>query len=196
MNEHFRIAQKLGLMFLPNTTIPEDISSWAIAQLHVKSPALGIKQVRWHSHKPKVLEWPQSLQPNLQKRDEMFWALKENMEKNRRNMPGFQTKADKNRNRQENLREGLDALKFAHRNVYGEDQLRLRLNAFWANHFRTANIFDNGNHIGHVIEEGILANLNGDFSNLLYKVTTHPAMLIYLDNIYSAGPNSKEVQRA
>jgi hypothetical protein len=81
MNEHFRIAQKLGLMFLPNTTIPEDISSWAIAQLHVKSPALGIKQVRWHSHKPKVLEWPQSLQPNLQKRDEMFWALKENMEK-------------------------------------------------------------------------------------------------------------------
>ena len=196
MNEQFRVAQKLGLMFLPNTSLPKDISSWTASQLHVESPALGIKQVKWYSHKPKVIEWPQSLQPNLQKRDEMFWALKENMEKHRRNMPGFQTKADKNRNRQENLMEGLDALKFAHRNVYGEDQLRLRLNAFWANHFRTANIFDNGNHIGHVIEEGILANLNGDFSNLLYKVTSHPAMLIYLDNTYSAGPNSLEVQRA
>ena len=37
-------------------------------------------------------------------------------------MPGFQTEADKSRNRQENLMEDLDALKFSHRNVYGEDQ--------------------------------------------------------------------------
>jgi len=191
MNEHFRIAQKLGLMFLPDTPIPQNIKLWATNQLNSKSPALGIKRIRSY-HKPKVSEWPQSLQPNLLKRDEMFWTYKENVEKHQRNMPGFQTEADRNRNRQENLMEDLDALKFAHRNVYGEDQLKLRFNAFWANHFRTANIFDNGNHIGHAIEEAILANLNGDFSNMLYKVTTHPSMLIYLDNIWSAGPSSKE----
>ena len=42
MNKHFRVAQKLGLMFLPETPVPEDINSWAISQLHAKSPALGI----------------------------------------------------------------------------------------------------------------------------------------------------------
>ena len=191
MNENFRISQKIGLMFLPDSPIPKDIKQWAIQQLHSKSPALGVNRIRSY-HKPEVVEWPKSLQPSLQKRDEMFWAFKENKEKFRRNMPGFQTEADKSRNRQENLMEDLDALKFAHRNVYGEDQLRLRFSSFWANHFRTANIFDNGNHIGHAIEEAILGNINSDFSNMLFKVTTHPSMLIYLDNTYSAGPNSNE----
>ena len=86
---------------------------------------------------------------------------------------------------------GLDQLKFAHRNVYGEDQLRLRFTSFWANHFRTANIFDNRNHIGHLIEEGILGNLNSNFAEMLYKATSHPAMLVYLDNYMSSGPNSQ-----
>ncbi len=131
--------------------------------------------------------------PSLQKRDEMFWAFKENKEKFRRNMPGFQTEADKSRNRQENLMEDLDALKFAHRNVYGEDQLRLRfLVLFGPTTSELPIFFDNGNHIGHAIEEAILGNINSDFSNMLYKVTTHPSMLIYLDNTYSAGPNSNE----
>jgi uncharacterized protein (DUF1800 family) len=41
------------------------------------------------------------------------------------------------------------------------------------------------------MEEAILANLNGSFSNMLYKVTTHPGMLAYLDNIWSSGEDSK-----
>ena len=41
------------------------------------------------------------------------------------------------------------------------------------------------------MEEAILANLNGSFSNMLFKVISHPGMLIYLDNNVSAGPNSK-----
>ena len=43
MNEQFRVAEKIGLMFRPETDLPEDIKTWAIAQLHAKSPALGIK---------------------------------------------------------------------------------------------------------------------------------------------------------
>ena len=89
-------------MFLPDSPFPKDIKQWAIQQLQSKSPALGVKRIRSY-HKPEVEEWPKSLQPNLQKRDEMFWAFKENKEKFRRNLPGFQTEADKSRNRQENL---------------------------------------------------------------------------------------------
>ena len=62
----------------------------------------------------------------------------------------------------------LDQLKFAHRNVYGEDQVKLRFTAFWANHFTTGNIHGTiQNHIGHAIDEAILANLNGNFSHML-----------------------------
>ena len=42
MNEQFRVAQKVGLMFRSETEIPEDIKGWAVSQLHADSPALGI----------------------------------------------------------------------------------------------------------------------------------------------------------
>ena len=63
--------------------------------------------------------------------------------------------------------------------------------SFWANHFTIGDVFMNEALIGHAMEEAILANLNGSFSDMLYKVTTHPAMLTYLDNNNSAGEESK-----
>ena len=190
MNNHFRVSQKLGLMFLPDTPIPDDIESWAVSQLHEKSPAIGIKIAKPYP-KSKVKEWPTELQPNLLKRDDMFHTYKDNRERQRQKLKGHITEADVRKNQRDNLMQDLDQLKFAHRNSYGQDQLRLRFTTFWANHFRTANIHDNGNHIGHLIEEGILGNLNSDFATLLFKATSHPAMLIYLDNHISSGPNSE-----
>ena len=66
MNEQFRVAHKLGLMFRPETRLPNDIKAWSISQLHAKSPALGIEKVGG-----KVQPWPRALQPNLEKRIEM-----------------------------------------------------------------------------------------------------------------------------
>ena len=56
MNEQFRVAQKVGLMFRLETEIPDDIKDWAISQLHVDSPALGIS-----TKYGKVKSWPQSI---------------------------------------------------------------------------------------------------------------------------------------
>ncbi len=42
MNEQFRVAQKIGLMFRPGTNVPKDIKVWAFSQLHVNSPALKV----------------------------------------------------------------------------------------------------------------------------------------------------------
>jgi len=67
--------------------------------------------------------------------------------------------------------------------------------SFWTNHF-TIGSFDSREMIGHAMEEAILANFNDSFSTMLYKVTTHPGMLTYLDNHISAGPNSQEVRWA
>ena len=43
MNEQFRVAQKLGLMFRPEEALPAGVKSWAINQLHDSSPAIGIE---------------------------------------------------------------------------------------------------------------------------------------------------------
>lgn len=69
-----------------------------------------------------------------------------------------------------------------------------RLLHFWSNHFSVA--FSGGQKA--VIrqlalpfeQEAIRANLDGDFASLLLAVEQHPAMLIYLDNSVSTGPNS------
>lgn len=115
MNKHFRVAQKLGLMFLPETPVPEDINSWAISQLHAKSPALGIKIAKPYP-KSKVKEWPKELQPNLLTRDDMFHTYKDNRERERQKLKGFETEADARKNERDNLMRDLDQLKFAHRN--------------------------------------------------------------------------------
>ncbi len=70
MNQQFRVAQKIGLMFRPGTAIPDDIKTWAISQLQSNSPALGISRIS-----SKVETWPQSLQPDLDERAKLFRLL-------------------------------------------------------------------------------------------------------------------------
>ncbi len=68
---------------------------------------------------------------------------------------------------------------------------RERLVGFWADNFTVA-----GKNqqlqlaIGSYVDEAIRPNIAGNFSELLKAVVTHPAMLLYLDQNVSVGPNS------
>lgn len=72
-----------------------------------------------------------------------------------------------------------------------------RLVHFWSNHFAIsadkqpvpaiAGLFEN---------EAIRPNVSGTFADLLLAVEKHPAMIIYLDNQRSVGPNSTLAKRA
>lgn len=190
MNEQFRVAQKIGLMFRPEEPLPKDINAWTIKQLHAPSPAIGIETLE---SEPKP--WPKSFQPNLEERAKNRQLFLEADEKSKLKIDGEGTALAYRRRKLAYLMRFKDELKFVHRNIYGSDQLRLRLMSFWANHFTIGNTEDNEATIGHAMEEAILANLNDSFSTMLYKVTTHPGMLIYLDNIYNAGPNSGHVKQ-
>ena len=195
MNEQFRVAQKIGLMFRPGTAIPDDIKAWALSQLHANSPALGIS-----SKFGKIKTYPKSLEPSLELRAELHrkhWTEgKEIDEKFKGDGSAEEKKA---RNLIDELYpnpQRVDETKFAHRNVYGEDQLKLRFMTFWTNHFTMGDANNNNWVIGHAMDEAILGNLNSSFSEMLYKVTTHPAMLLYLDNNVSSGKNSKHAREA
>ena len=98
MNEQFRIAQKLGLMFRADTPLPEDLKGWAISQLHSKSPALGFKMVSRGTNTP-IEEWPRKLQPNLNERVQMWRTFWINEDLARAKKDGQDSASKRNENR-------------------------------------------------------------------------------------------------
>src|SRR5262245_53875037 len=67
-----------------------------------------------------------------------------------------------------------------------------RLTWFWSNHFCVSADKAGVRPIAGAFErEAIRANVLGRFVDMLRAVETHPAMLLYLDNARSIGPNSQ-----
>ena len=77
------------------------------------------------------------------------------------------------------------------RSVVAPIGLRERLTAFWADHFTTKGRNQNIRHlITPFIEEAIRPHVTGSFADMLLAVTTHPVMLLYLQQANSLGPTS------
>jgi uncharacterized protein (DUF1800 family) len=76
------------------------------------------------------------------------------------------------------------------------DGFRERLVRFWADHFtvRSKNRFQ-AYFPGAFVDEAIRPHIAGRFPDLLRAATLHPAMLNFLDQSSSVGPNSRVGQR-
>jgi hypothetical protein len=72
-----------------------------------------------------------------------------------------------------------------------ETPFRERLVWFWANHF-TVSTRQGGTHAvaAAYVQEAIRPHVTGCFGAMLLAVMRHPAMLMYLDNAGSVGPDS------
>lgn len=71
------------------------------------------------------------------------------------------------------------------------DGFRERLVRFWGNHFSvTAKNRQELLLPGTLMEDAIRPHVTGRFSDMLQAATLHPAMLIYLDQVLSVGPES------
>ena len=71
-----------------------------------------------------------------------------------------------------------------------------RLQLFWANHFTVSLIKGSARGlVGAFERDAIRPHIAGPFGTLLAASTMHPAMLRYLDNSQSAGPDSRVVVR-
>ncbi|MCC5972505.1 MAG: DUF1800 domain-containing protein [Rubellimicrobium sp.] len=77
------------------------------------------------------------------------------------------------------------------RHIDTDDGLRERLVAFWASHFtiRPRDPFS-AHLVVPTIEQVIRPHVTGRFADMLRAVTTHPLMLVSLDQVDSYGPNS------
>jgi uncharacterized protein (DUF1800 family) len=68
---------------------------------------------------------------------------------------------------------------------------------FWANHFTVSVAKASARGLAGAFErEAIRPHIAGRFETLLKAAVKHGAMLVYLDNVQSAGPNSRIVQIA
>jgi uncharacterized protein (DUF1800 family) len=77
------------------------------------------------------------------------------------------------------------------------DGFRERWALFWANHFTVAaSKLQVAALAGPFEAEAIRPNAFGRFADLLTAAETHPAMLLYLDQVQSVGPGSPAAQRA
>jgi uncharacterized protein (DUF1800 family) len=81
--------------------------------------------------------------------------------------------------------------------IYSERQLQEVMTDFWLNHF---NVYDRKSgiapwQIANYEREVIRPHAFGKFEDLLRAVATSPAMMVYLDNAESIGPDSKAGQR-
>ncbi len=98
--------------------------------------------------------------------------------------------------RQELVAEAQRAIQISlARAVGATDGMRERLVRFWVDHFTT--VAKSPQHIGLVLamaEDAIRPNVTGRFAQLLQAATLHPAMLLYLDQHKSVGPNSRQAK--
>lgn len=90
-----------------------------------------------------------------------------------------------------------DALALLSNALTTETPYRERLVWFWTNHF-TVSTRQGGcaGVIGAFVQEAIRPHVTGRFQDMLLAVMRHPAMLLYLENAGSVGPDSKAGQRS
>jgi uncharacterized protein (DUF1800 family) len=113
--------------------------------------------------------------------------------KNRRIKDEAKKKAS-NKKKRQRFNQSLRA-RLSHQ-VQTDQPFAERLVRFWSNHFtvsRTRGLI--GPAIPAYENEAIRPFIFGRFEEMLLSVTQHPCMLIYLDNISSIGPNSRQGSR-
>lgn len=89
-----------------------------------------------------------------------------------------------------------EALIWARRMLSTDVPLAERLAEFWGNHFTVSRRQGNvAAVLGAYQREAIRPHILGRFEDMLLAVARHPAMIMYLDNGASAGPNSRANER-
>ena len=108
-------------------------------------------------------------------------ASKEEFEKNSQDRKRFAQKSYR----------GISTNTFVH-GLNTDNSLAWRLLDFFSNHFSVTASGPVMTSIASTLErEAIAPNLMGNFDDMLLAVTKHPAMLIFLNNERSFGPNSR-----
>ncbi|MGH7067776.1 MAG: DUF1800 domain-containing protein [Acetobacteraceae bacterium] len=170
----FQALTRFGLGALPAEAPPEDPRSWLAAQLEGPDP--GLASGRFHGF-PDGAGGLAAMRADRRERQRLRAA----------GIPlQGHFKSEAFRLYSNDARAQLDWA------VATPAPFRERLVWFWANHF-TVSIRQGGVAalVGAFVREAIRPHVTGTFPEMVLAVERHPAMLLYLSNAYSVGPDSK-----
>jgi len=175
-------ANRFGLGARPGelAAIGDNGPDWLRAQLLAPPPTLAGPALRTT---PQILSGA--------------YALRRQIEAARKQAAGTAAAAEERQAQQQRLPELLRPIYAAEvsarvaQAVSTDRPFLERLTQFWTNHFAVSvdKQFLPG-LAGSFEREAIRPHVLGNFSDMLLAVETHPAMLLYLDNHLSVGPNS------
>ncbi|WAJ71214.1 DUF1800 domain-containing protein [Catenovulum adriaticum] len=165
--------------------IQSDPKTWLTQQLK----PLQFADANWTSAQAiaQVVEFNQ-----LKKREK-----KQTKKMKQTGQPMMQMQAQSNLMRKNIMRQAdqLAQATFEHA-IETQAAFQARLLDFFSNHFSVSHAGLRMRSLAPTLErEAIAPNLSGQFEDLLLAVETHPAMLIYLNNEQSIGPDSKQAKK-
>lgn len=141
--------------------------------------------------RPEGADQPQSNGESAAQRLAEFRAYREQAQQARN---GGQSQNEVFKASQKMLRDQTagDFLARARLGAATDTAFRERWALFWANHFTvSATSMATGSVVGPFEQEAIRPHVFGRFEDLLVASSTHPAMLMYLDQAQSVGPESR-----
>lgn len=184
-----QIARKVGFGLRPEDQFSGTLEDWIDLQLN-QSANWQILRTN-DGNERDLIAWPTNVDLTLSDRIKM-------LRKRRANSLAIDKKkfSDGERNvlQEENFHENsiarFDQNLFLQTAVYSSDHVKMRISQFWLNHFTIGDKGGTPELIGDLWKNVIFNRIDGYFSDMLYFATSHPAMLLYLDNIHNIGPNS------
>jgi uncharacterized protein (DUF1800 family) len=179
----------VGLGLRPNEQFSGTLEDWINEQLNQNQEWKILRTTQ--SKNRDLITWPSNIDLTLDARIKMLRKRRANsvaIDKQKLNDGDRYVKQEENF--LENSISRYDQSLFLQTAVYSSDQIRIRLSHFWLNHFTIGSTNGTPELIGDFWKNVIYNRLDGSFSEMLYFATTHPAMLVYLDNIHNIGPHS------
>ncbi len=181
MNDEAAIAfARFGLGRRRGEPAPADPRAWLVAQLDAPDPT------------------PTANRPSSADGLALWQAVKQSNHPPGASQTSAATAADMEDPARLQLRDHIHAEEadYLGRALITPSPFRERLVWFWANHFTiAARTRPTAATAGAYVREAIRPNVTGNFADMLLAVMRHPAMLSYLDQAGSVGPDSPAGQR-
>lgn len=192
--EAARFSRQIGFGFAPDETIQSDAVGWAQEQMN-RAPDVQFFADRRGQLLKELPEGLKLLHTQAEVAEALFQHDQARLLSNEKAKALPRSEAEKIRYEQVNypywrLEPWKEILARGSMSVNGPAPVFERFWHFWTNHFTVSPAVNNINTAVGPYMRMLREHMSGYFREMLSEAVTHPAMVLYLDNAKSTGPNS------
>lgn len=189
-----RFSRQIGFGFAPDETIPSDVIGWAQEQMN-RGPDVQFFADRQGNLMQGLPEGLKLLHTQAEVAEALFQHSQARELANDKAKVLSTSESEQFRYDQVNypywrLEPWKEVLARGAMAVNGPAPVFERFWHFWTNHFTVAPVVNDINTAVGPYMRMLRGHMSGHFREMLYEAVTHPAMVLYLDNAKSIGPNS------